>query len=897
MPYCKSAASLIVLASFFACFSNALGVEVSATQSQGDYMSGSGAPAHWAIEPSHTLVWNGAPYIPAGGMFQPRCMASADADSPANWSADMADLNTLKDHGVTQIVLEAGAATGARTPITSVPTATLQKVIDFLNRNGFTYGLDIDGYPASSLDAVVVNPTIYRAPNPESGAPVQFKSIEGLRSAEYFVVSTHDDSVLAHGRADVVGNSDIVVAPSDSIGNDTVVLAYPTRRFDDSGIEGRHCPDFWSDADDVRDNLLLYLGQIKFGPGLRFFLDPIRDDLGYYGAASNGMAPISDDYHRQFEAWLSGRYGGRLSVLERAWGCTDDDLPDITTAARAIPLWYDRKGIQSLYDPETDKLFTVDTAHSVTWQDIHDFQEFAMQSAMNGLATALKSGVADVPVVYRWNQAGEATLNRSETGFDGLMVDCPLHGDLLAAQAVGFALSDVEHARRTQWLLTELSPPFSTRTGSDSKQSLVGYGSAVTLGGDRSLLTSLGVRGLYVDALWSNSPSASKLLQAPVEQLDWLAQQSADLSLDASSLRTQRVPILYYPTDLDLQGAGIQQLACGAWWLPASFDSKQLDVGSRLDGYTMQTPDGASLNVVYSVSGDTLDTKFRVPDTDKSAKPTCANAVGARVVFSYRKKQIAVKIGHDPVIIGGLSELPLPDDAMADELTDVQRLIALGKKAGAPVDVFSQRLYYLQNNPLFTQQDAQGTDYSLLRLLDSELKLFVSPFIWIEAEAPVSQSFGSIIASSDASGGAYLWLDRSGAPPTGGRYSAKFAFRANTPGDYDIWASLAPSGNDSDAEFGGSAFNVALDSGTAMTPDELSPVGAYYGSLARSGSAVTGAFAWYRLMTVHIAPGDHTLTFTVTGKARDTAGYTLGIDAICLSRGDFHPDGTQKPTF
>ena len=56
-----------------------------------------------------------------------------------------------------------------------------------------------------------------------------------------------------------------------------------------------------------------------------------------------------------------------------------------------------------------------------------------------------------------------------------------------------------------------------------------------------------------------------------------------------------------------------------------------------------------------------------------------------------------------------------------------------------------------------------------------------------------------------------------------------------------------------------------------------------------------GKFLWSHLGDATLSHGRHTLTITVTGPRARDGRYALAIDAFCLSRVPFHPNGTQLP--
>ena len=287
------------------------------------------APHPWHINVAHTLVWGGRPWIPAGGLFESKYLSGSQSD--ADWEADKAALTVLKTHGIHSLIL---VCSSELDPITDIPAADLQKVLTYLDDQGFQYGLQISSFPRDPVTAFVADPAVYRVAAPEPGTTETFKNLTGLISAKFYLVSQADGSIIQSGDADVVDSSTASVdIPPDQGGTGTVLLIFPRRTFQPNSIEGKHMPDIWTDADDYRDSLLLYFSQIKFGSGFRFFLDPIVSELGYYGEVDGGAIPDSDAYRLQFQIWLQDRYSRSVAKLNEAWGIRNADIFDFAAAS------------------------------------------------------------------------------------------------------------------------------------------------------------------------------------------------------------------------------------------------------------------------------------------------------------------------------------------------------------------------------------------------------------------------------------------------------------------------------------------------------------------------------------------------------------------------------------
>ena len=61
------------------------------------------------------------------------------------------------------------------------------------------------------------------------------------------------------------------------------------------------------------------------------------------------------------------------------------------------------------------------------------------------------------------------------------------------------------------------------------------------------------------------------------------------------------------------------------------------------------------------------------------------------------------------------------------------------------------------------------------------------------------------------------------------------------------------------------------------------------------GGAYAGKFVWSGLGDATLTRGPHTLTIAVTGRRAQDKRYALALDAFCLTRAPFHPDGPRQP--
>jgi len=858
-------------------------VKADLTISAGEYVDSSGAPHPWHVNRQHTLIWGGQPWIPAGGLFQSRYLTGPPTDE--NWLADQADLLSLKQHGIHSIVLVTSAELD---PITDIDPADLQKVLDFLDSQGFQYGLALSSFPRDPVEATIVNPAVYRVASPAAGSVNNFSNLSGLTGASYFLVSEADGSILASGAANLIDaqTASVTLAPGQG-GVGTVLLLFPKRIFLPDSIEGEHLPDIWAQGDGYRDNLLLYFSKIKFGSGLRFFLDPVVNGVGYYGDADAGAIPDGSAYQFQFQLWLEKRYEKTLTRLNSAWGVKDQDIFDFAAASRCVPLWYQSKGIQKLFDPASNKMFDVNAQDSSYWDDVKQFRADSMRGLMDSLAASIKNGIADVPVVYRWTRPSSLYVDSTtDVGYDGLMVASNLHGKSLASNAAGWALAEAEQSSRSTWLLGELTPsPTAGGSGFNSKDSLTR---------DTQVLQSLAIKGYFVDSfrkLPEEEWASTSLLNAPSEELDWVGADAA--SFEGATVMSDFLPnMVYYPINLRLDSADIRQFDDGTWWLPSYKFGDSVDIGPGLSCYALEQPGVGDVLALWSPDGSVTSAQFKLP---KKTPIVATNLSGQIVTITTNKGIYTIPTSKTPLLIHGVTTLPLIANATILEMAEAEKLIDAGTGQGIPMDVDSQRLYYIKNQ-ILGSGDPVGEEnaYPMLVSLNEDMKRALNPNAWVEGESASEQTFGTVVASPSASAGAFLWQDTASPPASQANpYEATYNLNVGAPGDYSVWASIAPGPPGVGAT---SPLSYSLDSGTQYDVSEPEASGDAYGSVLDAATAThSGSFTWYKIGSLTLTPGIHSLNFFITGPAPATKRYTLGIDAICLSRGDFTPNGAQKP--
>lgn len=815
--------------------------------SNGEFTAKDKSIHRWKIDGAHTLIWDGQPYIPVGGVFYSRYICIGQTEE--NWQADVKSLETIKASGITELLLKAIG------PATRTKPAAWQRLTDYLDDNGFTYGIDLADGPKSPLSGNIIEPAKYRVADITKDTTFTF-NMPDVTSALWMLCGATDGTVIASGGASVSGGKvrvDIKARSDQSC----VLLLYPEKEFSNGGQSG--VEDIWSGFDEFRDRLLAFVSALKFGKGFRFFVDPLTSKMDFPGDMPN-VIPDSSDFRLEFEAYLSKKYQN-IGALNIAWGLIGANMVSFQEAARMMPLWQGMRGIPEIYDRANGHCYKIDTPRAKVWDDFHDFRDTSAQNYLNTAADLLKKNAADVPVIYRAAGMHRILANsKPRGGFDGLGVDCYGRGQDLVVNTAGPVYSTAEEAVCSMWFVVT-----STMDTAAKVKSSPGYESRDAMFADLDTLGEIGVKGIFVnglqvlpDEMWKNH----SLVLAP-EQLGWL-KDFKDKFL--SDQRASFVPyVVYYPSE-PVMGAETKRLGPGKWWLPSLRYGTGFKYGDTLAGYTMPDQQGVCL---FSRTGSTTVT-FPL---QKGQKPTLVFPQDPSGVFTITKKGFTVVLGDTPVLISGLDERQMfPLEVVSKELAKLGPLVARAKATDSRVpdaDIATNRAKTVLKNGL------PAVAYDIAHTFVEQIGEEIGTYAWIEGENTISHSFSQVVSSLHASNGAYLSLSTK-LPPPMSPYTASYAVEITKTALHDVW--IAASGVDASS----TAISFSFDN----EPWQQA-------ACSVQGASSPG-FQWVRIGSVNLAQGAH--TFQIRLDSPNSAGnYELGIDAIVVSPGEFKPDGIVKP--
>ncbi len=801
-------------------------------------------------------MWDGQVYVPVGGRFCPRIIEIGDTD--ANWLADKAALDATKAAGVSDILIS------PRRSVVDSSSAAWQKLIDYLDSQGLRYGISFGKGVDLPLRGTVVKPTTYRIFNVPADAEVTWDAA-GADSARYVLVDERDGTAIIKEGAARIESGVAIVTTEANLGVGVIGLLYPRKTLpvDNEGS----VPDVWTGFDAYRDKLLKTLAAVKFGPGLRFFLDPLADRIGFGGEADS-LVPDSPAFKLEWEAFLSRRYTS-IEDLMTAWGTTERTVKSYQQAAGMLPLWANAKGVPYLVDGTTGKRNQVGN-ESRFWSDLRDCRDEGLRYYMRAISDILKREVANVPVLYTHTAQHRIFVNPEKTdGFDGLAISVYGRGSSLVSRGAGSAVSQVEDSARTLWcLVSEVmdAPPASkTSVGYDTKQ-------AMFL--DLDWLRGVGARGFYVDSLQALpvEKNAHVQLANHPEQLAWLKEYSERVTRDGTT-GTAPAVLLPFPQS----AAGIVQPGAvsgrGVWMVPSLAAGRSMVFGSSYLGYTITLPEGESL-VIWSLRGP-RETHLHADDV-RLLRVFSAAGAPIDVKADVKKKTVTLILDETPRIIRTGGQDVFPIEAVEDSLKQLKHLVEQATALKLPALEFK---FEMDRADVHYKLKEMTTAHMMAAQALNGIVELMKPYTWIEAEAAETHTFTDALGLEPASGGRILQLSTTAKPPREG-YSAQWKFAVPADDSYTVWIAATPPGGQT------SPF--------AWVVDTEQPHNASEGALV--GSAYLGdRFVWTRLGRVSIKKGSHNLTLRVLDRTPSADRYNLAIDSILITREAFTPNGILRP--
>jgi hypothetical protein len=673
------------------------------------------------------------------------------------------------------------------------------------------------GAPAVPAPGYVIAPEGYRIPGIVAPTTLDIP-LAGASAALVVLASQRDGGIVWARRRPVVdGRLQMEIDPGISL--EHVAILYPL-------VERGDFPDAWERLDQHRDALIGALGRARLGPGCRGLLNPMGR-LDRFPDAGTRFVPNSTAFRAELEAHLRRRYT-TVQTATRAWSISASDLDSFAQMARLVPLWSAIRGVPRLWDPTSDELYTVDSRRSTAWDDIREVAQSALRRRYARLVTSLRQ-IADVPIVQDW--AGwDGPYERGGAGLDGVGMrmsgNTPAGALAVAAPAASSAL----RARGPVWLVATRLAPVGDQ--------------AAALAETIQDAASLGARGWFVEA-WDE---AGRLA---------VAEQARTIAADPSYAEW-KPKALFYPESA-ANPAAPMRIVGGLWWLPTPAPGIRLNYGPHYAGYRIDEPSGPRY-VLWAIGADRR-AKLRLSDP-KAATVTSPSGFDAKPRAGRRTLDLVIP--STPIVIEGIEEPPVPEDAMLETTAAIEAALRLGDRLPTAPE---ERMFFRDQIAAFER--APGSSFLALRAQLERIAELLARLVWLEAENPRATNFSETLPEPGASAEQVLSL-RTPLPPPAGGYSATYMGEAKVEGDHEIW--------------------VAANIPTELLPAVALQIGDQ--TFRANGVPVSlygRGFGWYRFGAVSLRPGPIDLSVTVSGPA------DVRLDVIVLAPGAFRPDGPRMP--
>ncbi len=460
----------------------------------------------WYVSQENTLIWDGEPYIPIGGMECPDTViyySQELSDNENNWAKDKQELEYMIANGVTDLYINpTGGADNA-------PGWVWEYLFSFLEEHGVRYGLQTNGAKNQMVDSFYIRSNVgaIEVTNVTSGgrieklANVPIYGRTESASGYYTLINSADRAVkTGECRVEWVSGEQYRFTADISLpsqGTYKVVFTPKLRHYNNLMC------NFW-DSDAREENLeyaKIFGDSVPMGDNFRCIVDPLSNESGYYNVQES-MRPYSADYNALYKKWLQEKYTSVAQLLT-AWNTSG--ISDFETASRLIPV-YTAANNQSDYavyaaDPETNRIYTLGGRTGVMWTDYLTFRDESTAEFYNAVCDAYKK-TADVPIVVKnvWGHK-EYFINKNQKGgLDGLGAEAyGSAGALRNLQASCYGMG--QQFGKTAWLIvteTETEEQISVKYESGE----YGYGTEQNMHGHFDALLESGAKGIF-DFLYS----------------------------------------------------------------------------------------------------------------------------------------------------------------------------------------------------------------------------------------------------------------------------------------------------------------------------------------------------------------------------------------------------------
>ncbi len=491
----------------------------------------------WYVNENNLLIWDGSPYIPFGGMMNSRVTwttRSGDTDGDGHLENGLAlvenHFKLLQKYGISDVYFNACF-------LHSNPNY-IRKLVALTEKYDMQYGLEVTSVPdtyskgfvkcsentiavkAGAMSAEIQTTTSYPIkPLPQYNEHLRFNPPH--RCA--WILTDVKGKLLDAGIGQLKQNGTQDGIPSLTMKATFKRSAPAGSKLDfmpEITIHGGDPVGYLDSIDEYIAKVKDVYGSLKLGKNLRFFIDPLQNEMN----ATPTAIPTGEKFRDGFCNFLFARYQN-IAILNRAWQTEGNSVPDFKTASRLLPV-HSGTDTSRWIDPETSKVYIFTNPSSQALFDLREYRGQVCQRIINRVSDTLKS-IADVPVILKHNiWFSDWFVNPQKNGgMDGVGMESYCYGDSLAYHNSVVVYAEALQSARNQWcLVTE-----SSAAAFEGQKDYCGYMDRLQMMYDIDQLSMLGAKGFFHFG-FSFDPDGGRFFTTELprdpRQLEWLATQA-----------------------------------------------------------------------------------------------------------------------------------------------------------------------------------------------------------------------------------------------------------------------------------------------------------------------------------------------------------------------------------
>lgn len=414
----------------------------------------------WYVDQTHTLIWNGEPYIPMGGMYVSPYILNYTSES--RYEREIEILDSFVEKGVKHLYLNTNRRNN------DSPAWFFEHYYQLLEERGISYGLQTgvgtygdEYYEMRAVDAQIIAEGTGSGRIVVEAAGRAMNSTSGVTDVSnlWVAINTETGEVIDSG----LGESEIV---------DSTTLRHYADVNAPAGVSykvyfnpwikttagGTYVNPFVGREERIADFHRFY-GNMETYDGFRNLIDPIWNEWGFHNWSEPRRltGPNCDEFYVE---WLKEKYSS-IEELNESWKMLDP-IESFTVASRIVPV-YTADAAPETYisycvDRETGKSYRTNARQGILWDDYITFRDWKTGELHNEAADIASSyDNVDVPVIIKHISIIEDynVNHHPDSGIDGIGGEIYGSYDMATAKRT-YPYAEVEMAAKTQWfILTE----------------------------------------------------------------------------------------------------------------------------------------------------------------------------------------------------------------------------------------------------------------------------------------------------------------------------------------------------------------------------------------------------------------------------------------------------------